>query len=402
MSFVVMNVVINVVKALGIVFLLAVRLSSGREERSNLRTDVDRHRVRPLHSHHGRELHLRQAQSMATNFTCNACPCLTDTAMQESCNVIVETMGIPLQTAGCHCLCPKEGIFRVLYPDYHPVANDQRQNDRRFLYQQVLQHPQLNCSGMFVAFYDDISSLPLDIRKNLWRIKAPLLSHSLITESIGNSKYVIFEPEYKFVRHRGFQDVITRVRARNQYPYASKIPKVVWRGSSYGAVWAAVVNERFNASLVARDIPWCDVGISQSVSREQDRYYDAVHVSKGYIPEESWNTYRGMLDIVGTTNAGGLYWRMASGTVVFKIESSWTCSIIEKMVPWEHYIPIKQDLSDMANITQIVTMDVFTPLLQNIADNAYRLAQEFTFDKEVERVAQGLQALWIQNDVVVV
>jgi hypothetical protein len=396
-----MNVVMNVVKTLGIVFLLAVRLSCGREERSYLRKDDGHQPVRPSHSHH-RELHARQAQSTAANFTCHACPCLTDAAIQESCNVITEAMGIPLQSAGCHCLCPKEGIFRVFYPDLHPPANDARQNDRRLLYQQVLQHPALKCGGMFVAFYDDFSSLTLDVRKSLWRIKAPLLSHSLITESIGNSKYVIFEPEYKFVRHRGFQDIIARVRARNQFPYASKIPKVVWRGSSYGATWGAVVNERFNASLVAKDFPWCDVGISQSVSREQDSFYDAVHVSKNYIPEESWNSYRGMLDIVGTTNAGGLYWRMASGTVVFKIESAWTCSIIEKMVPWEHYIPIKQDLSDMGNITQIVTMDVFAPLLQNIADNAYRLAQEFTLEKEVERVAQGLQALWAQTNVVVV
>lgn len=391
----------DIIRTVGLVFLLVAGLSRGQRERTNLRKDHEKHRMRPSDSHR-RELQVGQTQVAAQNFSCNACPCLTDAAMGESCKFVTESMGHRMETAGCHCLCPKEGIFRVLYPDLHPPSSDARQADRRFFYEQVLHHPELKCSGIFVAFYDDMSTLPLDIRKNLWRIKAPLLSHSLISESIGKSQYVIFEPEYKFVRQRGFQDIINRVRARNPYPYAAKIPKVIWRGSSYGAIWGAVVNERYNASAVAKDFPWCDVGISHSVSREQSWFYDTVHVTKSYLSEENWNSYRGMLDIVGTTNAGGLYWRMASGTVVFKIDSPWTCSLIEKMVPWEHYIPIKQDLSDMGNITQIVTMDAFTPLLQRIADNAYRLTQEFTFAKETDRVAQGLQAVWSQTNVEVV
>ena len=103
--------------------------------------------------------------------------------------------------------------------------------------------------------------------------------------------------------------------------------------------------------------------------------------------------YRGVLDIDGNVNAWGLYWRLASGSVVYRVDSEFSNPYTTAMKPWVHYIPIAGDLSNLISMTHAIQSDN-TSLAENIVKNAEALIQGFTYEKEVERMAKELNALW--------
>jgi len=108
-----------------------------------------------------------------------------------------------------------------------------------------------------------------------------------------------------------------------------------------------------------------------------------------------WARNKGVLDIAGHTNAYGLLWRLASGSVVFRVESKYTNAYIRRLRPWRHYIPIRSDLSDLINVTRLVKVRNF----KFIVENARSLVSEFTYEREVDRVAKELADLWNAKNI---
>ena len=64
------------------------------------------------------------------------------------------------------------------------------------------------------------------------------------------------------------------------------------------------------------------------------------------------------------------------------------------MIPWKHYISLKEDLSDFEAFTSLITNEKFIPVFEKITKNALDLVKEFTFDKEVDRVVASLNEFW--------
>ena len=56
--------------------------------------------------------------------------------------------------------------------------------------------------------------------------------------------------------------------------------------------------------------------------------------------EAAWADSSGILDVDGNVNAWGLYWRLASGSTIFKVESEHISAYTEHAVPFVHYVPI--------------------------------------------------------------
>jgi hypothetical protein len=55
-----------------------------------------------------------------------------------------------------------------------------------------------------------------------------------------------------------------------------------------------------------------------------------------------------MLDIDGEVNAwSGLWWKLFSNSVVFKVDSHYEQWYYNELKEWVHYIPVKGDLSDL-------------------------------------------------------
>ena len=108
------------------------------------------------------------------------------------------------------------------------------------------------------------------------------------------------------------------------------------------------------------------------------------------VPELKWAEHRGILDIDGNVNAWGLFWRLASRSVVFKVDSPHTNAYIERMQPWVHYLPIHANLSNLRAMASLVTKPAYDEILLNITKNAVLLTQQFTLSKEITRVSHEL------------
>ena len=110
-----------------------------------------------------------------------------------------------------------------------------------------------------------------------------------------------------------------------------------------------------------------------------------------------WADSSGILDVDGNVNAWGLYWRLASGSTVFKVESEYVNLYTEYAVPYVHYIPIAKNLSDFEEQTKLVTNKHSRHKLNRIARNSRRLMWNHTYKHEVKRVAMELASVWDPN-----
>ena len=115
------------------------------------------------------------------------------------------------------------------------------------------------------------------------------------------------------------------------------------------------------------------------------------------------STQGGIMDMDGHANAWGLYWRIAGGSVVFKVESNWTNGYIRDLIPSgekQNYFKIKQDLSDMINVTRLVTRNDTNSmiLMKRVSHNARELARKHSYHNEVARVARELAHVFEEHE----
>lgn len=83
-------------------------------------------------------------------------------------------------------------------------------------------------------------------------------------------------------------------------------------------------------------------------------YTDAVCKDNMYYSEKGWidstimRDYKYILDLDGNSSTwDGTAWKLNSGSVIMKIESGWHQWFYDQYLPWVHYVPIKNDFSDL-------------------------------------------------------
>lgn len=268
---------------------------------------------------------------------------------------------------------------------------ERKEIQRKFLFD-VFRYPSFGYYGPLAFNTKDSGAILCETALALYESGVPYLSHA-------NRRYdgtncskmnpVIFQPDYYFIQWEGFKDLIRKLHHVN-IPFHSKIKKIIWRGSTTGkTVEGCESLDRVKICKAARNISWLDFGVSRNLPICRGKY-----PITNSIPETDWIKYRGILDIDGNVNAWGLFWRLFSGSVIFKVDSPFTNAYISKMKPWVHFIPLSRDFSELADVTKIVTSDEPEDILlmQNITWNARALAEPFTYFSEVERVANELSA----------
>ena len=175
--------------------------------------------------------------------------------------------------------------------------------------------------------------------------------------------------------------------------------------------------------LVWRGIPH---GISDpnrhklfEISKQDPEWIDAVNIDEDrtkYMTRNDMSEYKYQLDIGGEsgTTWGSLRWKMCSGNLVFKVESwakDWWHDYLQ---PWKHYIPVKEDLSDLQaqyewaeshpdEVTEIVRQAV-TVCKESVTEEAVETFQKKVLDslpessealvKEADAVLDGLGSFY--------
>lgn len=257
--------------------------------------------------------------------------------------------------------------------------------------------------ALLISLSDGANGFSDEARQELWERKVPLLAHVFKRTT---KKDFIFFPDYQFIKTNGFL-AQRRLFGMHARPIVEKAPKVLWRGAPTGRSARSCVGDssccfsvpRVVAVLKARNISHLDFGLSRvyrSCITQEQRLREGGLMGS-YIKEYEWpQLARGLLDIDGNSNAWGLFWRLASRSVVFRVESDLTNYYMSLMKPWVHYIPVYGNLSNLEAVTKIVTSEDKGDLsfLQSIVENAQKLTDDITMESETRRVACELVRVW--------
>ncbi len=111
------------------------------------------------------------------------------------------------------------------------------------------------------------------------------------------------------------------------------------------------------------------------------------------VEPKTWATRKFAIDIDGVTNAwNNLFHRLLMGNCVLKVESQmgYRQWYYDKLQPYQHYVPIKKDLSDLEQqIDWVLTYDKYAKM---IAEAGQRVAQSLTWDSVLEDTAVKMRA----------
>lgn len=139
-------------------------------------------------------------------------------------------------------------------------------------------------------------------------------------------------------------------------PWAKKIERAVFRGTSTGSGVTADTNQRLKAlEIGTRHKGLLDVGITKWNLRprklEGSPYLQTIErenystANKLTLQEQS--KYKYILTLEGHVAAYRLSYELSSGSVVLLAESQWQMWYYPFLKAYEHYVPVKEDLSDL-------------------------------------------------------
>jgi hypothetical protein len=206
-------------------------------------------------------------------------------------------------------------------------------------------------------------------------------------------------PDLTFWHTRSYCEVREEIR-KLAVPWRNRIPLAFWRGSTTGpppinyATIRSLPRFRLCAlSLARRHI--LDARLSAVVQSNTDEDGDRLRElarSLGMlappIPQAEFARFRYLVDIDGNTNSWGLLAKLAMGSCILKVQSTYRQWYYRDLRPWEHYIPVRADLSDLEE--KVLWCRENDDDARQIAEAGKRLADRLVFETEMERAASIL------------
>jgi hypothetical protein len=197
-------------------------------------------------------------------------------------------------------------------------------------------------------------------------------------------------PDPYFFRTTSFQAF--RELADAESPaWADRSTEIIWRGTSaghgtfdpvLGAQCPGRAAQRLELILAAQRVPGVDAALSNYGRREfRPEVLEEAGLLRAVVPEESWVRRKFAIDVDGWTNTwSNLMVRMLLGCCVLKLDSKFGYRqwYYDRLLPWEHYVPVKADASDLAERVEWVRGN--DARAAEIAANGQRLARSLTFE----------------------
>lgn len=164
-----------------------------------------------------------------------------------------------------------------------------------------------------------------------------------------------------------------------EFAFEDKIPKVIWRGSA--GTWTQLgkfgrgkmkrlfpllrdyENQKFTlnetkAALLTnlrhrfiennRHNPQFDVGYTNATDRPGHTYSLLAEYEKEKVSQQNQTKFKYIAVLPGGDVASNFYWIMNSSSLGLVMEADFDSFASQHFKPWEHYVPVKQDLSDLS------------------------------------------------------
>ncbi len=163
-------------------------------------------------------------------------------------------------------------------------------------------------------------------------------------------------PDLYFFNTTGYAEVLKS----EPLGWSSRKDRIVWRGSSTGGILnvsnftelpryklcklGSAFGEKADFGLINIVQAVDDPTHRQIVERVQN---DGL--LKSFIPIRDFQENKYIVHIAGNAAAWGLIEKLRLACCTLVIESQWLQWFDEHLRPWEHYVPVKSDLSDFAS-----------------------------------------------------
>jgi len=187
-----------------------------------------------------------------------------------------------------------------------------------------------------------------------------------------NDPFVQLVPDTDFISSKGYERLKNEIDSVDCI-WSLKTPKLFWRGSMHGFPYMAYDSEgiRSQRQLLiewgSRNPEICDACSSHTTGKDEQL------------------SYKYLVDIDGEVNAwSGLFWKLYSNSVVFKVSSHFEQWYYKRLIPWKHFIPVSGDLSDLnEKFEWAVAHDIEC---ERIASEGRAFAASLTYNNEVNGI----------------
>jgi len=243
---------------------------------------------------------------------------------------------------------------------------------------------------------EDNSTMKVETMRILNDMGIVAVAHS-VERNVDTRLYKTLVPNFHFIETRGFQQLISEL-SKFQVPLRHREPSVFWAGSTTGIPClgklpcSKACHDIQRAKLVrlGKNLSWTNFSITKAIQWCAADEKKLGNWMSQPIRESEWVHHKGLIDVDGNVDAWGLTWRLASGSVVFRVRSSYLNYFSERLVEGVHYIAISEDFSDLAEKTAEVTVARYADKHARIALNAKKIIQENSYEVIVKEVARNL------------
>ncbi len=224
----------------------------------------------------------------------------------------------------------------------------------------------------------------------------------------GNHPDVTLIPDFEFLKSLGYCDFRTAVNLE-WVPWSERRRTVFWRGAANGIVgepndldvsdwsWLPRVHLCDLAGKLGDRYP-VDARITNVTPFLRDRYpssyIDRIEPYRGEgVRPIDFMRYRYVIDIDGWANAwSGLFQKLLTGSTVLKVNSpgKYRQWYYDRLRPWEHYVPVASDLSDLERAIEFVLTDEAEA--RAIGERGRQVALAATLESELAHMAGTLDA----------
>ncbi|TNE69525.1 MAG: lipopolysaccharide-modifying protein [Rhodobacteraceae bacterium] len=212
----------------------------------------------------------------------------------------------------------------------------------------------------------------------------------------------VLVPDQHFFRDRGYAE--TDRLALEAPQWADRGETIYWRGQNncVGLFSLAPehmdkpwVMQRLRFAMAAREIEGVDARFVPGVTHRQEAQCAAAGLMG---PRRNWQDWAGdkyALDVDGFSNAWcNFMQRLKLGCCVLKVDSQFGFRqwYYDQIVPFEHFVPVKSDLSDLAEKVDWVRSH--DREAREIAEHGQAFARALTFESETRRATEIIERNW--------
>jgi hypothetical protein len=214
----------------------------------------------------------------------------------------------------------------------------------------------------------------------------PVLAFAGSKDMVANKEVVLIpDPEAM----QGYSHVFAAIDNNlEKYTWDKKIDKIFWRGVASGTRFNNIDmngSPRLRFMNHAYKLKFADVGLTGSPMLIDDHFRQqlfSTHKIQPKVEPQDSIAYKYLIDIDGIScSYSRMAWILYSNSMLMKHSSDKVQWYYEKLIPYQHYVPIAEDFSDLSS--QFDWAQKHPKQAQEIALNGRKLAQEVFVEQNV-------------------